>query len=335
MKEDKSSGKSEQRLPTVLVPYPGPREDPDIQDIFVYLRPETNGMLVESILFKVIEQCPAYKKSLFLSYLANVPGDFIVRNNIVEEHYSVKLHFAVHGKKAFTPFMRRKFEKWFQQDFEKADIIGSFEALHVLKKNPEELFGLWVAKRDICSVDGQSIKKIGNYFVVNYDIPALLHKNSKNTDIAVMVFRTSMPYDEFHQLVEQMRERLVQESVLAPNMPPSRVFHYSKGPFEQVLDGIGYLYDKNGNMLPVEAFSFSSFLMCRGIDADTIYGIIRNPIVQYEDHALHIHEDSIFRYTIDDTYNEAFLKLSGIRSQVLTSVHTTVPETAADEGLYI
>ncbi len=331
MKEDKTSGNNDQRFPAVLVPYPGPTDDPRVQDIFVYLRPETNGTLVESILFKVIEQCPAYKKSLFLAYLANVPGDYIVRNNIVEEHYSVKLHFAVHGKNAFTPFMRSKFEKWFQQDFAEAEVIGSFEALNILKKNPEELFVLRVPRRDICSVDGQSIKKIGNYFVVNYDIPALLHKNSKNTDIAVMVFRTTMPYDEFHLLVEQMRERLVQESVLAPNMPPSRVFHYSKGPFEQVLDGIGYLYDKNGNMLPIDAFSFSSFLISRGLDAETIYGIIRNPIIQYEDHALHIHEDSIFRYTIDDTYNEAFLKLSGIRSQVLTYVHTEVPETESGE----
>ncbi len=131
-------------LPKVLIPYPGPTGDPRQQDIFVYLRPETNGVRVESAVLKVIEHCPAYKQDMNLVYLANVPGEYITEQHIVEHYYALKLDFAVYGKDRFTPHMKEAFTQAFRLPFAEADIIGSFEALRRLKLGPEELFALWV-----------------------------------------------------------------------------------------------------------------------------------------------------------------------------------------------
>lgn len=298
--------------PTVLIPYPGPETRPGFQDIFVYLRPESNGVLAESTVLKVVERCPEYKRSLHLVYMANVPGEFMVRNHIVERHYGVKLRFAVSGRSAFTPYMRRRFTEYFNRPFEDAPIVGSFEALRILSMRPEELFSRWVASRDLLMVHGQSIKLIDGYFVVNYDIPALLHKNNRNTDIAVMIFRTELSYDYFSSLVDEMRERLVQTNLLNPRYPPSRVFHYSKGPFEQVLDGIGYLYQSGGRNVEMGDLSFAAYLREHGEEVDDVLESLSQPIVKCRSSDGSILEENLLLYTAHDTYEAALSKYRAV-----------------------
>jgi hypothetical protein len=294
--------------PKVLIPYPGPETRPGFQDIFVYLRPESNGVLAESTVLRVVEQCPEYKRSLHLVYLANVPGEYIVRNHIVERHYGVKLRFAVSGKQAFTPAMRHRFESYFGRNFDTAAIVGSFEALRILSLRPEELFDRWVARRDLLMVNGQSVKRIGEYFVVNYDIPALLHKNNRDTDIAVMIFRTDLDYTYFSQLVDEMRSRLVEGNLLNPRFPPSRVFHYSKGPFEQVLDGIGYLCTPAGGPVAVSDLSFATYLRDRGVGVSSLIESLSQPIVKCRQEDGVIREENLLVYTAHDTYEAALAK---------------------------
>ena len=98
--------------PKVLIPYPGPDASGNVQDIFVYLRPETNGVLVESTLLKVVKECRAAGVEISLIYLANIPGEFILGHHIVERHYAQKFYFAVHGKNAFTPAMKARVESF-------------------------------------------------------------------------------------------------------------------------------------------------------------------------------------------------------------------------------
>jgi hypothetical protein len=298
--------------PTVLVPYPGPETRPGFQDIFVYLRPESNGVLAESTVLKVVERCPEYKRSLHLVYLANIPGEFMLRNHIVERHYGVKLRFAVTGKSAFTALMKRRFSDYFGVSYESAPIVGSFEALRVLSMRPEELFERWVPSRDLLMVHGQSIKRIDEYFVVNYDIPALLHKNNRSTDIAVMVFRTELSYDYFSSLVQEMRVRLVETEQLNPRYPPSRVFHYSKGPFEQVLDGIGYLYDSAGNGIDLEQISFAAYVAGQNESLDDLVEALSQPIVKCRQADGTVREDNLLLYTAHDTYETAVAKYRAI-----------------------
>ena len=308
-------------LPRVLVPYPGPAIEEHAQDIFVYLRPETNDVQVESAVLKVIENCPAYRQKMNLVYLANLPGEFIIHHHIVEKHYALKLEFAVHGKHLFTPEMRRRFSRAFGVPFAQAQIVGAFEALRLLELRPEELFEHWVPDADLAIIDGQSVKRIGDYFIVNYDIPALLHKNSRGTDIAVMIFRVELGYTFFNELVEQMRDALIDRSLLNPRTPPSRAFHYSKGPFEQILDGIGYLVTPELSIASLDDLTFPTYLRRHGFDVPTIYGVVQHPIIEFsvgDDESV---EENLFTYTQFDDYETAVRKLKSMVSQVVLPRH--------------
>ena len=134
-------------------------------------------------------------------YLANLPGDFIVKKRIIQEHYKVKLYYTSQGKKVFTPYMKEIFEKTFNIDFDKARIIGAFDALKIFEMDYQQLFNIWVKRKDMLVVNGQSIKKYRDYYIINYDIPAILHKNNTNTDIAVMLFRSEMDYADFYGMI--------------------------------------------------------------------------------------------------------------------------------------
>ncbi len=303
--------------PSVLVPYPGLGDDPAAQDVFVYLRPESNGVLVESTMLRVIQHDPDYRRSIFLVYLANLPGEFIARNHIVEEHYSIKLRFAVHGGRLFTPRMRESFSRHFGVPFDPKKVIGSFEALRIMGRTPDELFRLWVGDDDFCVLDGQSIKRHDGLFVVNYDIPALIQKNSAATDIAVMIFRTTLGYEAFGKIILAMQNALLDVKILSPGIPFSRVFHYSKSPFEQILDGIGYLYSPDGKHIDPGNLSFSRYLRDRGVDFPVLKGIFRNPIFLFREPDGVLREDSIYAYTQDDSFEAAWNKLRRAEAQVI------------------
>lgn len=305
------------RKPTVLIPYGGPCGKTDCHDIFVYLRPETNGIEVESILLRVIHGNPHYKDRLKLAYLANIPGDFIVKHKIIEKHYRMQFYFAVQGKKAFTEFMQRRFEEYFSVSFADAEIIGSFEALNILKMDYNELFSLRVPFSDMLVIHGQNIKKYRGYFIINYDLPAIIHKNNNQTDIAVMIFRTALSYDSIHELIGEMGKALINEEILNPGKPLSRIFHYSKGPFGQIRDAIGYLYTRDARHVSLKKIAFSQYLISRGISMHQVLGALKNPLMRFSDQNGKIVESDIFSYTVDDSYRDAYEKLISVVSQVL------------------
>jgi len=295
----------ETRLPSVLVPYGGPCSEPGFQDIFVCLRPETNGVLVESILLRAMRSDPAYRDRVSLAYLANLPGDFMARNRVVEEHYAIKRYFAERGGAAFTPWMRRAFTERFGLEPPEGRVVGAFQAMRLLGLDAEGLFHLWVPDECFCVIHGQSIKRYGELFIVNYDIPSLLRKNGPGTDVAAMVFRTDLGYDGFERLVRGMEEALVEEGVIREDVPPSYVFHYSKGPLEQILDATGYLYDSDASHLPLEDISFAAYLEARGLGPEDIRSYLSHPIVR----AASGGEAYLFDLTRHDSYEAAYRKL--------------------------
>ena len=79
----------------------------------MYLRPETNGVLTESVIMKTISTEPRWKEEVKLVYLANYPGDFIHTRHVIEHHYRLKILFARKGGAAFTPGMRADFREKF------------------------------------------------------------------------------------------------------------------------------------------------------------------------------------------------------------------------------
>lgn len=302
--------------PTVIVPYPGCSEDPLLQDIFVYLRPETNGVIAESTILKVVKAANKNQDAMKLIYLANIPGEFIVEHKIVEQYYALRLHYAVNGRLAFTPYMAEQFSKYFKVDFNSVPVLGGFEALDTLKMEQEELFNVWVPATDVFITNGQIVKKIGGYYVVNYDIPALLHKNSKSTDIALMIFRTSLGYGKVKELVADMHQALVAINVLGTQYDAARAFHFSKGPFEQILDGASYLYPTSGGSLRLEDLTFSCLLLQRGISRKKICDLLRNPIVRVRRPDGSIFEENIFQLTRYHDYQEAIELLDTIVEQI-------------------
>lgn len=305
------------RKPTIVVPFSGACDSPACQDIFVYLRPESNGVAVESAIMRGISKIPDWQNHINLVYLANLPGDFLNAQGVVEEHYRTKIKFARRGKALFTPFMVKMFSIYFRVNFEESEVLGSFKALSVLKLDEEELFRLWVSEDDMFMINGQTIKRVGKYYIVNSDIPAILHKNNEKTDIAVMVFRTIFWGNDFYNVIEKMTEVLMAEDILHSRSQFSHVFHYSKGPFEQILDAVGFLYDSAGNHLPLQSISFYNFLLEKGLTPMEIDHFISQPLLQFINAEGDIEEKSIFQVTKDLSYEESWRIIRSATAQVL------------------
>ena len=153
---------------------------------------------------------------------------------------------------------------------------------------------------------GQNIKRYGDIWIVNYDIPAILHRNTFKTDIAVMVFRVNLEWMEFNKLVDMMSRHMVEAGVLAPDTAPSRAFHHSKSPWEQLLDGIDYLWGVNVSDGGAEDdISFGAFMMSRGFSRNQLKDAIRRPLVVYEDDAGNKREGNIFELSSGMNYRDA------------------------------
>jgi hypothetical protein len=305
--------------PTIVIPYAGTSDDHTCRDIFVYLRPETNGVLAESSLLRVIETSSLYRECIELIYLANIPGEFIIENRIVEEHYGHKMPFARHGGSLFTENMRTQFERYFLDTFDAGKVIGAFEALEVMNLTEEELFQIRVPAERVLNLNCQVVKKIDDIYVVNYDIPALLHKNSNSTDIAVMLFRSTLDNTEFHIMIEKMEESLKNAEILPAGVPPGRAFHYSRGPFEQILDARGHLYSEDGVHVSLYDMQFCSFLRSKGILCDEVDRILDNPIMEFPNGG-GIVEECLYAYTQDASYQMAYEILASSVSQFVTEL---------------
>jgi hypothetical protein len=294
------------KQPTLLVPYAGPDASGANTDVYMYLRPETNGVLTESIMMKTIVSDPKWKDAVKLVYMANYPGDFIHTRHLIEHHYRVKIHFARYGGKAFTPGMKNDFETRFQQKFDSKRIFGSFDALDYTGLDEESLFGYRVQDEDMLVALGQNIKRYGDIWIVNYDIPAILHRNTFETDIAVMVFRVKLNWDEFKEVTAAMSQHLVEAGVLSPETAPSRAFHYSKSPWEQLLDGIDYLWGVDISDGGAEDnISFGAYLMNLGYTREELKDIIRHPLVVHKNGNGELKEGNMFELSTGMNYRDA------------------------------
>ncbi|MDC7124932.1 MAG: hypothetical protein PQJ46_05160, partial [Spirochaetales bacterium] len=150
----------EVRKPSILIPFTPSDEDSHTRDVFVYLRPETNGVEVESVIMNAIKKESDCKELVKLVYLANLPGNFITQKGLIEHHYRMRLLFAMNGKRMFTKHMKKVFSSYFRYPFDKAEIIGAYEALKRLGLSEEQLFNSWVSPSDMLNINGQSIKRI-------------------------------------------------------------------------------------------------------------------------------------------------------------------------------
>ena len=287
------------------------------QDVCVYLRPEANGIQVESAMMRTIHTNSHYRENVRLVYLANIPGEFIAKHRIIEQHYRLKLTFAKHGRRLFTEYMQQEFSRYFGISFEEAEILGSFEAMKRLHYTREQVFNLWVPSKDILHINGQTIKRVGDLFIVNYDIPAILLKNKMNTDVAVMILRTRLGPDSMHTLMMEMVERLKQDGLLKKKEAFTRVFHYSRSPFEQILDGIGFLYSNDGRHIPLTEIQFYSYLLAHGLTENEIHQILRYPIFSFSNGSGGLIEQTVYAASYGMDYETAYKTLLLAKAQIL------------------
>ncbi len=289
--------------PKIIVPFRSASGDNRCvdfcQDMVVYLRPETNGIQTESVLFRVFKD-PAWHSRVDLVYLANVPGAFLSERGVVERHYASRVKFARDGASAFTVAMRETFTRFFGVPFAQAKVVGAFEALSLLNLDEEALFQTWVPVYDLLDLEGQLVKRVADdLFIVNYDIPALLTKHHDDTDVAAMVFRTGLSYEEFKSAVEQIRQSLVTEGLLDPDKPENRVFHWSRGPFEQLLDAQGYVYTVSDEPVDLADLAFGRFLLDKGETKESIRAALNDPFSSGR---------NLFTATLFATFEDAYLR---------------------------
>ncbi|MBI9102016.1 MAG: hypothetical protein JEY99_06335 [Spirochaetales bacterium] len=311
---------NKEHQPKILIPYiPAIDGDSEKMDFFITLRPEANGVQVESLLFKVVSENPLYKNNVSFAYLANIPGDFIINQKIMEQHYHLKISFARKGRTIFTPYMKARFYEHFRVSADDVSLMGAFQALASLGCSEEELFQFRVDNSEMLDVNGQNIKKIDDIYVVNYDIPAILHKNNHNTDIAVMIFRSGLEFEDFKHMIGDMGESLVKNGILGPNLPFSRIFHYSKSPFEHLLDCSGYLLKTPTTHFSLGHLPFVRYLQNKGVPLKMIEGALKYPVMTYRNSSGGLVERDIFQYTVGSSFKTSYQKFSSALGQCYIS----------------
>lgn len=295
----------DERKPSILIPFSPAVDGKCCRDVFIYLRPETNGVEVESLIMSALREEEDCRENVELVYLANLPGDFIHEKGLIEHHYRIRLLFALKGKALFTKHMKKVFKSYYRCSFDKAEILDPYKAMEYLGLDEETLFKTWVKPSCMLNINGQSIKKIKDIYVLNYDIPALLHKNNRKTDIAVMVFRTNSRNDDVRFMINAIEERLTDKGIINILSPSARVFHYSKGPFEELLDSSGFLFDQEIKHIPLSETTFGRYLLENDITIKQMEGAMYQPIMYFKESEGHFIENDIFSYTKDHTYEEA------------------------------
>ena len=126
-----------------------------------------------------------------------------------------------------------------------------------------------------------------------------------------MVLRSRLTNRDLTSLITKMEAALKDGGAIDPDTPPRRCFHYTKSPLEEVLDGVGYLYDEKGENVPIEKISFVAYLLKRGISKEIISSLVFSPIVEIEKSGL-VKEVYLYDYLMGDSYEEAYQKISKI-----------------------
>lgn len=241
--------------PDILIPYTMSREElSNATMVIISVRPETNYARYEAAIIRAI--APIGR----VVYMANLAGPLINDRAIVARHYSSQLEFAVNGKKEMAkyPEMIEKFEKKFNVPFHDACIIGSYEAvIEHIKKDPEELFHTMVSGSDFLECYGQTIKKIEGFYVLNYDIPAILTRHNEKTNVFIIAVRFKDPGVHLAEVDHVIYNNLCQGEAtyildaeirqdLAWFNLVRRTYHISRSHIEAMFDLTDYVF-KNKN----------------------------------------------------------------------------------------
>jgi len=239
--------------PDILIPYDRSKAE-DSSIIVIAVRPETNKIDYESVIVSAIEP---YAE---LIYLANLSGDVVKKHSIILAHSSSQFTFSVVGKEEIAkyPEMIKRFEEKFGESFDKAKIVGSYETIcdNLVDKDAESLFSTIVPDDKFLEFYGQTIKKIDDYYIINYDIPAIFGKYGSSSDIFVIAIRLKDSTHSFssinksiYQSFYDKKEIDLLDQDLRKNMKwfdqVRRTYHISKNHIDAMFDLTNYVFVSN------------------------------------------------------------------------------------------
>jgi hypothetical protein len=226
--------------------------DSPLPDLVIYVRPETNEIHYEKAIIMGVNPFGD------VIYLANLNGRLFIRDALILEHYNSQYKFAIYGKEEMEkyPEIMYAFEEYFKVDFDSANIIGSFDAILKLNISDEEMFNIIVSDRDFFKFYGQTIKRINNHFVINYDMPAILKRYTAKSNIFVISVRLKDenidPWTVNLSIFDQLKKDntpLVSEAslqLLDWNEQIKRTYHISRNHIMAMFDMLDFIITANG-----------------------------------------------------------------------------------------
>lgn len=243
--------------PDILIPF----DNSKIKDSHLFVisvRPETNKIDYESLIMQAVQ------KDSEIIYMANFSGDVINRKAMVATHYPCQFKFALKGKERLSqyPEIVTEFDKKFSEKFSDAKIYGSFEVvsgLYGLKMDKDELFNIIVPEEDFLEIYGQTIKKYNDFYIVNYDMPEIIHKHTQSTNILVMAIRMihDKSYYEINHTIYENFQKAKNIEILDKEKRKEmtwynqikRTYHMSRNHIQAMFDMHDYIIDNNGNRI--------------------------------------------------------------------------------------
>ena len=267
-------------------------------------RPKTNTLTYESIILRAIAPY------IDLLYMANLSGSVVKKYQIIQSQYGCQYRFAKEGKSRVRkyPEMVKRFEDEFKIDFETAPLIGSLEAVTTYRKqigkSSEELFQTMVEDKNFLVMYGQTIKRIGDYFIINYDIPAIFHKHNQHTNIYVIAAQMEDSRIPFSTLNHRIYEGLIKQpkiqivdryshQKLAWYNQVRRTYHISNSHTKSMFDMTDYILGEEGQPIGFEMTPLGKLLLCRGkVTVQKLKKLKKDPLVriktEFEDKLVNI-----------------------------------------------
>jgi hypothetical protein len=263
--------------------------DSTLPIIVIYVRPETNEIHYEKAIIMGVNPFGD------VIYLANLNGRLFIRDALILEHYSSQYKFAIYGKSEMEkyPEIMYAFEDHFKVDFDSADIIGSFDAILKLNITDEEMFNIIVNEKDFFKFYGQTIKRINNHFVINYDMPAILKRYTPKSNVFTISIRLKNENTDLGEINQSIFEQLKKDNtplisednlkLLDWNEMIKRTYHISRNHIMAMFDMLDFIITSNNRHLGYYNTPLGKILLdVYGYSDEDLMKLKDNPIVYVE-----------------------------------------------------
>ena len=277
--------------PDIIIEF-SPDDTLHLPVVVIYVRPETNIVSYEKSIIKGIAPFGN------VIYMANLNGKLFIKDALILEHYASQYRFAIFGRQEIEKYteMIDAFEKHFNDKFDSAQIIGSFEAILKLEMKQQELFNVFVHEGDFLRLYGQTIKKIKDVYVVNYDIPALIEKYNPKTNVFVIALRfknDNISFTDINQSISEELKKNNNSPLLKANDDKfdelnwvdilKRTYHISNSHVMALFDMKDFVFKSDGSHLKFSETPLGYKVLQTRVTVEMLKSLKEYPIVYVEE----------------------------------------------------